>query len=354
MRRVIAPLPFLAAAVLAALVAAAAPEPEPAPETKLPEDDRVRLAEAYRLAGAIGDRIWPGWSGVPFAVVLVTPETEFFIRHPRPPADARPVGEDALLGSAIYARSRTFPTSFLATFPIGGVSTVVVGQAGNTSAAAPADWVATLLHEHFHQLQDSQPGFYERVAELGLARGDTTGMWMLEFPFPYGSAAIGSDYRRAARALAAAIESPGPGGSGAFIAARAALRASLGADDLKYFDFQLWKEGVARYTQLRVARWAAENAATPADAFRALPGWTPYADLAKSLERAIRRELSERTLKAARREVVYPFGAGEALLLDRMRPCWREQYFTKMFSLAPAFDAKSGAQDCGKGSAARG
>ncbi len=28
----------------------------------LPEVDRVRLAEAFRLGDRIGDRVWPGWS----------------------------------------------------------------------------------------------------------------------------------------------------------------------------------------------------------------------------------------------------------------------------------------------------
>src|SRR5215468_9448305 len=86
----------------------------------LPEDDRVRVAEAFRLAGRIGDALWPGWSRVPFALVLVTPETEFFIRHPSPPADARPLGKDPLLASEVFARPRGFPVDLLATFPIDG------------------------------------------------------------------------------------------------------------------------------------------------------------------------------------------------------------------------------------------
>ena len=114
-------------------LSSAAPELPPS----IPPADRVRVAEAFRLADRIGDAIWPGWSRVPFALVLVTPETEFFIRHPSPPADARPIGRDALLGAEVFARPRTFPTSFLATFPIDGVSTVVVGQVEKTAVSSP-------------------------------------------------------------------------------------------------------------------------------------------------------------------------------------------------------------------------
>ena len=46
--------------------------------------DRTRLAEVFRLADLLGDRIWTNWSKAPFAVLLVTPTYEFLI----PPSEA--------------------------------------------------------------------------------------------------------------------------------------------------------------------------------------------------------------------------------------------------------------------------
>jgi hypothetical protein len=66
---------------------------------------------------------------------------------------------------------------------VGGVATIVVGQPAHTGQTSTR-WVLTALHEHFHQLQFSQPGYYPGVTALGLARGDTTGMWMLNHGFP--------------------------------------------------------------------------------------------------------------------------------------------------------------------------
>jgi hypothetical protein len=310
-------------------------------KSAIPAEDRYRLAEAFRLAEAIGDGIWPGWARVPFAVVLVTPETEYFVRHPAPPANAKPLGWDALLGSDVHARPRTFQTGFLATFPIEGVSTVVVGQPEKTGSSSSTDWVVTLLHEHFHQLQEAQPDFYAKVGALGLSRGDETGMWMLNFPFPYDAPGVAKTYGDAAQALRSAL---GGGEPRPFLAARTRLRESLGGggDDLKYLDFQLWKEGVARYTQVRVARFAGSTRYAPTPAFAALPDYptATYAALARELEEKILDELSKLTLSGDRRAVVYPYGAGEALLLDRLRPCWRDQYFSNMFTLAPAFDTE--------------
>ncbi len=118
----------------------------------IPGADRIRLAEAFKLAESVGNRIWKDWDKAPFAVLLVTPEYEFLIRHPAPSPDFAPLGYDSLLKSDVYYRKRTQPTSFLATFPaVKGsmVSTIVVGQAENTLAKTSTPWVVTLLHEHF-------------------------------------------------------------------------------------------------------------------------------------------------------------------------------------------------------------
>jgi hypothetical protein len=169
---------------------------------------------------------------------------------------------------------------------------------------------------------------------------------MLNFPFPYAAAPVVDAYRSAAVALRDAL---GGGSWPRYLEARAAFRARLSKDDLAYLDFELWKEGVARYTQVRVAEWAAAHEAPPA-AFQALPGYVPYSAIARTLAAAIPEQLSRLALPEAQREVVYPWGAAEAMLLDRERPCWKKVYFSRRFTLAPAFDAK----DCGGPPAGRG
>src|SRR5438876_11935970 len=74
----------------------------------LPAIDRTRLAEAFRLGDRIGDRVWPGWSKAPFAVLLVTPDYEFLMRHPKPSADFINQGYDAVLKSNVDYRKRIF------------------------------------------------------------------------------------------------------------------------------------------------------------------------------------------------------------------------------------------------------
>ena len=330
----------LAIAVLILLsstrVAAAQPAPRPdTTATGLATVDRLRLAEAFRLARALGDSVWPGWSAAPFAVLLVTPEREFLIGHPSPPAGFARVGYDSLLASEVLARPRAFPVGLLATFPIAGTTPViVVGQAERTGKATTS-WILTLLHEHFHQLQFSRPDYYARLKALDLARGDSTGMWALNYAFPYDSTAVRARFDTLAHALAVALVDTSASRASdvtAALAARAALAHGLAADDARYFEFQLWQEGVARYTEYRLATLAAARF-TPSPAVRALPDFQPWAEARDSVRRTIVRGVSNARLDVQRREVAYPVGAALALLLDTARPSWRSEYLEHMFAL---------------------
>jgi len=301
----------------------------------LREIDRVRLAEAFNLAGKLGDDLWPGWTKAPFAVLLVTQDKEFLIRRPQPSKDFTSLGYDSRLKSDVYYRDRKFQTNLLATFPaVGGVSTIVIGQAENTDSKTSTPWVITLLHEHFHQLQDSQPRFYEEVEKLNLSRGDQTGMWMLNYPFPYASAEVSQQFTVLARLLVEALDAKTktlfPGKLAAYLDARRALKKLLSADDYKYLSFQLWKEGMARYTEYRVAEWAASKY-QPTREFRELKDFMPFATVAKQVRDGIVRELSTLQLGEYKRVAFYPLGAGEGLLLDRAKSKWRNRYFAEKF-----------------------
>lgn len=332
-------LPSTPAPVSAPVSAAASRDVEPALPA-LSAADRVRIAEAFRLSEQLGDSVWPGWRSVPFAVLLVTPSHEFLVRHPRPSADFARAGRDSLLGD-VFVRRRVFPPNLEATFPaVGGVSTVVIGDAEHTKKSSTA-WVLTLLHEHFHQLQTSQPGYYARVEALRLARGDTTGMWMLNYAFPYDSGVVQerfAAFTRAAATLAGDPSSPAAAGTdararlAAFIETRDRLRASLSDDDYRYLSFQLWQEGVARYTEYALARLAAARY-EPTPAFKALPDYHPFADQARALGERIASGARTPDLGRSKRVALYPAGAAVALLLDETAPGWRGRYFAEPFSL---------------------
>jgi hypothetical protein len=230
------------------------------------------------------------------------------------------------------------PPSFLATFPAirGNVtSTIVVGQAENTWVKTSTPWVLTLLHEHFHQLQDSQPNFYPDVNALGLTGGDQTGMWMLNYPFPYERQDVQEQFGRVSQLLADVVSSPKSERTKRvklYRAARAEFNRLVSANDRKYLEFQLWKEGIARYTEFRLAQLATRRF-QPSQEFRSLPDYRSFADFARTTYEGILNQLQSQKLGEAKRDVVYSFGAAEGLLLDRLKPNWRRRYFVEKFDL---------------------
>lgn len=322
--------------MIAALLLAAAAAG--AQTTQLPADDRIRLAEVRRLATAIQDSVWPGWGAAPFAVLLVTDSLEYLLWHPLPSADFRSLGYDSLLVTDVLVRPRSFSPKFLATFPaVGGVVTIVVGEPAKTDKNSTT-WVLTLLHEHFHQLQMSRPGYFAAVEGLGLSHGDQSGMWMLTYPFPYDSGSVQRYFAALAEILlrTALTESRPPTADAlrGYGATRRALGIALAPSDLHYLDFQLWQEGVARYIEYAAAR-AAARSYTPSASFAALPDFVSYGDAARALREQLVHELRTLDLGFSKRATFYPIGAARALWLDRTTPGWKARYFTILFTLDP-------------------
>lgn len=301
---------------------------------RLPTADRVRLAEGRRLAARICDRLWPGWGRTAFQVLLVGDSTEYLVDNQRLPDGFTRLGHDSVLGAEVWTRPRQFPPTLLATFPaVGGLPTVVIGSAERTGKSSTA-WILTLLHEHFHQWQYSQPGYNDGVSRLGLARGDTTGQWMLNYPFPYDSAPVQRAMRSLAAALVQALEARPEARARALEAvrhSRTALQNRLTAADYRYLEFQLWQEGVARFIEYAAGRAGSET--DPSADFLSLSDYQPYGQVSERALRGLRNELEQLDLGERRRVAFYPVGAAWALLLDQTRPDWKQVYTGEPFTL---------------------
>ena len=333
-----APVIRILLAVMLLVPAASAGE-----KPRLGADDRARIVEARRLAAQFGDDMWPGWSGAPFAVLLVTRDSEFLIGHPRPSDDFVDTGYDDALEGHVFTRERQFDPGLLATFPaVGGVPTIVIGQPQNTEASTSTRWVLTMLHEHFHQWQMSQSDYYPATLALGLAGDDTSGMWMLRYPFPYDSLAIDDAFsvlgHAAAKALEAEDHEEFQKAVYDYLHARGRFKSMLSDNDYKYFSFQLWQEGIPRYTEYRIAQRAA-GGYEPSDAFEELPDFVAYADEAGRAHKHLITQLQQVRLRKDKRSAFYAIGAAEGLMLDRLDQNWRQRYFTDKFFMEKYFEA---------------
>lgn len=299
------------------------------PVVQLTGDDATRVSEFYRLATAIQDGLWPGWSSVSAPLMLVTDKAEFLTHFPSPPPEFKKIE------GGWYVRPRQFPVEFQATFPaFGPPSVIVIGEPGNTLSKSSTPWLFTVMHEHFHQLQNAQPEYTAAVNHLGLSKGDTTGMWMLNYPFPYEKPEIAQSFARLRdlllRVLAEKDSDRFEKMAHEYIEERRKFFASLNPDDHRYLGFQLWQEGIARYTEVRSAEAAALY--HPTREFENLPDYEPVSGYAQQTREKTFDELKRADLRTWKRTVVYSFGAAEGFLLDRLNPKWKSDYFKQMLS----------------------
>lgn len=325
------------AVLLAALGASAGATTHPDPA--VPAAEAVVILETYRMVEELGEDIWPGFSAIPFPIVLVTEEIEFLIgwegHLPRGFASF----EDSRLGT-VASRDRVFSPELSAAFPAFGPPSVVVIGTMQTTGRTPAEWALTLLHEHFHQLQYGGEGYQADVERLDLAGDDTSGMWMLEYPFPYADEAIGALFDELAGLLARSLT--GDLAAGEASAALAELRRNLDPADARYLDFQLWQEGVARFVEARAAEVLASDFELGSEflALGAFGGWKEAA--IAQFERTV-EGLTTASLPDQGRVAFYPVGAALAVLLERHAPTWKDRYEDPRFALAAIAGVREGA-----------
>lgn len=306
--------PTIVARAIATMLIVSAASPED-PLSGLGPD----LARARAQFHAAGKQLWPGYGNAPSGMLLIAKERETLICQDDPPADFKPLGRDPATRCLMLDRARSgLPDNLLAAMPIFGLKSTMVMGTPEATGMQRVDWLRTILHEHFHQWQTSRPGYLARVSALDLKGGDETGMWMLNFPFPYADPSVDAAYARASRLLADALATRG---SAAFLpafdrylAARDEFAGSAGARNWRYLEFELWQEGGARWTEYAIAK----SSRDPGMRASAMAG-----------EQRVLYALMSPDLKRQGRELAYVYGAAELMLIDACGPRWRLDYPTE-------------------------
>jgi len=295
--------------------------------------DKVRIVEAVKIADKYGEQLFKGYSTAPFTILLVTDSIEFLMYHPNPSQDFKLVAYDTLLKSNVYHRKTQFSPHFLATFPaVNGLACIVVGTPENTNKNS-TEWIITLLHEHFHQYQYSYPDYYQSVENLDLSDGDETGMWMLNYPFPYDNPKIIAQFESYSRAIADALLSQNKKaykiGLSNYRAERNKFKELLSDKDYRYFSFQIWQEGLARNTEYEFLKLLKNY--IPAKEVTELTDFIPFSKLAETMYKNEMKNLKKQKLHNDKRVSFYSIGFAEGLLLNKINPSWRKDYLTNKF-----------------------
>ncbi|MCI0450347.1 MAG: hypothetical protein L0Y79_11300 [Chlorobi bacterium] len=304
-------------------------------------EDKIRIKEAINFFNGYGHKLWNDWDKSTFGILLVTSNNEYLINHPNPGEEFKLVGFDSVLSTDIYTRGRKFPTNFLATFnAVSNIPTVVVGQPENAGRSS-LGWLKALLHEHFHQYQYSQADYVEKTKVLDLAGDDSTGMWMLNYPFPYEEDKVAGQYRTltlAAKNTAFAERGKDfENNYNLYRKEREKFKNLLSEKDYRYFSFQIWQEGIAQYTENQMIQIMKDAKYQPSDEFRSL---TDYKDIDSFYVRVINNLMENAELldlRTSKRACFYTLGALEGMILDKVNPKWNDLYLKDKLSIDSYF-----------------
>jgi len=94
-----------------------------------------------------------------------------------------------------------------------------------------------------------------------------------------------------------------------------------------YSKFQEWVEGIALFTEYKMAEAAAKSDYRPTPDFSQLPNFKSYQQLWDDTYRNKLFLIKHAGRIARSRTVFYPLGFGKGLLLDRLMPDWKSKYF---------------------------
>ncbi len=294
--------------------------------------DTAIIEEAYHLWSSVADNIWPGAARVPIPLVYITQENEYAVGFLR---SLEGFTTSAKLGSTkvVQVRRRTLNVNLSASFDVAGISAAVMGcpEALNKTSG---EWVITAAHEMFHVFQAARGG-QQKVAALEIGPTNDAS-WQLNLPFPYKDADVMRLIHLQGYPLWLAVTNSDLADAkynlGTALDAARVYRAYL--DRLapegrlyRYSEFQEWNEGVAAYTEYRVADAAAHGTYHPTEAFAALTDFSSYQRVWEQAYQGRIFLLKHAGRAAQSRTAFYHLGMGKALALDKVNPNWKDSYF---------------------------
>ena len=114
-----------------------------------------------------------------------------------------------------------------------------------------------------------------------------------------------------------------------FVKERKKLRQLLKPADYRYLSFQLWQEGIARYTEYKFLQLLDEY--TPSADIFLLADFIPFKKFKEQFRADHFESITALKLEKEERVCFYDIGLAEGILLDKLNPKWRSQYLTKKF-----------------------
>ena len=229
-------------------------------------------------------------------------------------------------GYLIFTRPTITYKGMMASYPVvKGLPCIVIGTPQNTGLTMD-QWVLTILHEHFHLLQMNLPGYFEGVDALNLSGGDESGMWMLNYDFPYNEPEISRSLKKLGNLIADCIKEKGDCAT-EVSEVLIDLKHQLSPKDFSYMEFQLWQEGIARFIEYEYACYLSESE------FKVHGAQSNFTELATGKYKAGINYLRNINSEENKREVFYDLGWGIRMILKNQDNSWQENYWRNRFKI---------------------
>lgn len=279
--------------------------------------DVARVRELYRLGDVLGGQVWPGFDVRKIPVAINNDDREELLAgHPHPPPGYRVFDGFEVNGQPVLIRDEVVRL-------VGGGRGGTALRIGDVkSVYSPTLLLGSeteehhllkLFHEAFHCFQE---GYRERAEG---AYGEH--LWT----DPTNSALIALEGHVLKAALEATDGAEMQELAKAFVAVRHERRKDLPVALVLQEGEDEFHEGTAHYVQIRALELLAltDGIAPPEDDRR--PGYPDFSDARELLA----EEISDIVAQAEERPVtfeqaMYKHGMAQGLLLDRLRPGWKE------------------------------
>jgi hypothetical protein len=336
---------FLAAAGLVLLLSACTSQETPHVVTPTqvqsttpdPTMGMGEAAEAWNLLAKRGGQVWSGWDLSLPPLLISNGSDDFLVGHPHPPDDFVLAKGVQIGGQIVYQRAgHLVPVPAATAWNVAGVWSVAVPERTEFQAAVdkalgkgkvtidPQSYVRAIVHEAFHAYQftltrGNLPNFGADVDEQKMI-ADLSARTGLDELYTSEGQALANALRTTDQA-SLLIE------AARFLQLRQERRASLTAEAASYEQAVEWTEGLARYADTSLMRLAGQAAYQPSLAGLIYPS-------SEATWEQFLKDLAQPTLSPdGFRGRYYLLGAGQAFLLDRLLPGWKNQVFSEKKSL---------------------
>jgi hypothetical protein len=338
---------------------------------RLSEAEKARLAEAFHLRQAMGDRVWPGWDQARIPIIVHNEAYAFLVGYPeaetppdgwvRVPWDEEqggpwePVPGDTFHGETYYRQllpdPEATPENFTVRVGDHWAATLWTREYARVSfltgfreelppflrpvvpyrllwrllLGATETYVGALAHESFHAYQGMEAEGRLYAAERAAS---------LEDRYPWEDEASEEAWQAELDLLHSAVEASSDAEAASlareFLARREERRAAPGTSD-ELVDYERrweWLEGLAKYAELSIQRQAGlSEGYLPLPAIGNDPDFHGYRDRERFWGQKV-DEIKRMSGRSGDTRFYYS-GFGQAVLLDRLMPGWKARAWSE-------------------------